>query len=262
MIDTHAHVHVSAFDEDRDRVLRRTWESGGRFLIEVNIDPPGWQKVREMAASDPRIFATVGIHPHSSGQADAGDLDRLLRALREPEAEGTPPGKIKAIGETGLDYHRDYAPRDRQRALFRRHVAAARETGLPLVVHSRDAHDDLLGILEEEGRGEVRGVLHCFSGDLRVAERARALGFLLGFGGAITYNPKRTAPLIRAVGLDRILLETDCPYLAPHPRRAERNEPANIPRIAGAVAEYLGIDRDEVERATDENAIALFDLPR
>ncbi|MBD3161309.1 MAG: YchF/TatD family DNA exonuclease [Candidatus Eisenbacteria bacterium] len=258
LIDTHAHVHTSSFDGDRDAVLARTWDSGGRYLIEVNIDPAGWPEVRRMARSDPRIYATLGVHPHSSGSVGPDDLEDLLGALDDPEISP----RIVAIGETGLDYYRDYAPHDRQRDLFHRHVAAARETGLPLVVHARAAHDDVLRILREEGQGKVRGVLHCFSGDRAVADQARDLGFLLGFGGAITYNPKRSAPLLRDIGLDRIVLETDCPYMAPHPRRRERNEPANVPRIAAAVAEYLGIDRDEVERTTDGNAISLFGLPR
>ncbi len=253
MIDTHAHVHARAFDRDRDDVVRRVWESGGRFLIEVNISSHDWPRVRDLATRDPRIFSTIGVHPHDSGRATLQELENLFRDLDDP--------KIRAIGETGLDYFRDYAPRDVQQEFFRRHIAAARETGLPLVVHSRAAHEDVLRIIEEEGRGEVRGVFHCFAGDGRIAARARALGFLLGFGGAATYNPKRSAPLLQGVGLDGIVLETDCPYLTPHPRRNDRNEPANIPIIAAAIAGYLGVEVGEVDRATDANAIRLFNLP-
>lgn len=253
MIDTHAHVHTRAFDKDRDAVLRRTWEMGGRFLIEVSISPADWPRVWELAQADPRVFVTVGIHPHEAGGAKTQELDHLFTSIGQP--------KVCAIGETGLDYYRDYAPHDLQRTLFRRHVARARETGLPLVVHSRAAHEDVLRILEEEGQGRVRGVMHCFSGDEKIARRAIDLGFRLGFGGAVTYNPSRSALLVRAVGLDAIVLETDCPYLSPHPRRSERNEPANIPAIASALAAYLGIDVAEVERATDASAIDLFGLP-
>jgi TatD DNase family protein len=253
LIDTHAHVHARAFEKDRAAVIDRVWASGGRFLIEVNITAEDWPRVLAMGESDPRIFVTVGIHPHDSGATAAADLDRLLAQAGHP--------RVRAIGETGLDYFRDYAPHEIQRDFFRRHVAAARETGLPLVVHARAAHEDVLRILEEEGRGRVRGVMHCFSGDEEIARRSGDLGFLLGFGGAVTYNPRTSAPLLRAIGLDRMVLETDCPYLTPHPRRNDRNEPANIPAIAEAIAGYLEIDVAEVERVTDANAIRLFNLP-
>lgn len=252
MIDTHAHLHAHAFDRDRAVVLERTWAAGVGRIVEVNINAADWPKVRDLADSDPRIYATVGIHPHDTGGANPAELEAILAEAGNP--------RVVAIGETGLDYFRNYAPHDTQRAFFRRQVAAARETKLPLVVHSREAHDDVLRIIEDEGRGEVRGVLHCFSGDAHVARRGLALGFLLGFGGASTYSPARSAPLIREVGLGSILLETDCPYLAPHPRRKDRNEPANIPAIAGAIAEYLGVDIAEVERVTDANAARLFRL--
>jgi TatD DNase family protein len=253
VIDTHAHVHARAFDKDRAAVLDRVWASGARYLVEVNITAEGWPRVLEMAESDPRIFVTVGIHPHDTEGASIADLEQLLAKADHP--------KVCAIGETGLDYFRDYAPHEIQRGFFRRQVAAARETGLPLVVHSRAAHDDVLRILREEGRGEVRGVMHCFSGDEEVASRATDLGFLLGFGGAVTYSPRKSAPLLRAIGLERMVLETDCPYLTPHPRRKDRNEPANIPTIAAAVAEYLEVGVADVERVTDANAIRLFRLP-
>jgi TatD DNase family protein len=253
LIDTHAHVHARAFDKDRAAVIDRIWASGGRYLVEVNITAEDWPRVLAIGETDPRIFVTVGIHPHDTGTAAPTDLDRLFAQTSHP--------KVRAIGETGLDYFRDYAPHEIQRDFFRRHVAAARETGLPLVVHSRAAHEDVLRILEEEGRGQVRGVMHCFSGDEEVAGRARGLGFQLGFGGAVTYSPKKSAPLLQTIGLDAIVLETDCPYLTPHPRRNDRNEPSNIPVIAAAIAAYLGVDVAEVERVTDANAIGLFRLP-
>lgn len=253
MIDTHAHVHAHAFDKDRDEVLRRTWESGARYLLEVNISAADWPRVRDLVSQDPRIFATLGIHPHDTSREGPQELDRLFGEIAHP--------KIRGIGETGLDYYRDYAPHDRQRDLFRLHVAKALETGLPLVVHSRAAHEDTLRIIEDEGRGRVRGVMHCFSGDERIARRARDLGFLLGFGGTVTYDLARAGALIRSVGCEQIVLETDCPYLTPAPRRNDRNEPANIPVIAGAIAGLLDMKVEEVESVTDANAIRLFGLP-
>ncbi len=253
MIDTHAHLHSKAFAKDRDEVLQRVWKSGGRYLIEVNIGVTGWPLVQEMATLDPRIYITAGVHPHDTSRVSIEQLEDIFGSLDEP--------KVCAIGETGLDFFRDYAPRDLQVDFFRRHVAAARETGLPLVVHSRAAHEETLSILKEEGRGSVRGVFHCFSGDKGIADRAHGLGFLLGLGGAVTYNPRRAGQLVRAIGLDRIVLETDCPYLSPHPNRNDRNEPSKIPEIAAAIADYLETDVGEVERVTDANAIRLFGLP-
>jgi TatD DNase family protein len=262
MIDTHAHLHSQAFKHDSEEVIRRAFAAGLRYLLEVNIDAQGWPNAVELAARDPRIFLTVGIHPHDTGRAGTADLDCLEAHLGDP--------MVRAVGESGLDYYRNYAPHDLQRMFFTRQVAWARETGLPLVVHSRQsadgpsAHQDVLRILLEEGRGQVRGVFHCFSGDLEVARRAADLGFRLGLGGGITYNPGRSGPLLvsiaQALGPEIFVLETDCPYLTPHPRRHDRNEPANIPAIAAALAQYLGLSLDEVERSTDASAISLFRL--
>ena len=261
MIDTHAHVHSSAFDRDRGEVLERAFAAGVDCLLEVNIDVARWPAARELMFSDPRIFGTVGIHPHDVARATVAELESMAEWVTHP--------RIRAIGETGLDYYRDYAPHEIQRDFFTRQVRMAREAKLPLVVHSRQkiggsAHADVLRILAEEGRGEVRGVLHCFSGDLEVARRAHELGFKLGMGGAITYKPKESGPLIRAIAEtidpDIFVLETDCPYLTPHPKRSDRNEPANIPAIAAALADYLGISTQEIARRTDASARALFAL--
>jgi TatD DNase family protein len=261
MIDTHAHVHASAFDRDRAQVLERAFAAGLSALLEVNIDAARWPRALELARGDPRVYATVGIHPHDTGAATREQLETLLAQWDDP--------RVRGIGETGLDDYRDYAPHELQREFFARHVAAARETGLPLVVHARQkpgggAHRDVLRILREEGRGLVRGVFHCFSGDLETAREAVGLGFLLGLGGAITYNPKRTGPLLaeiaREMGPSVFVLETDCPYLTPHPRRNDRNEPANIPIVARALAGYLGLAVEEVARITDQSATELFHL--
>ncbi len=262
MIDTHAHVHARAFDRDRSEVLERAFAAGVGRILEVNIDAGGFGRARALAESDPRVFLTCGIHPHDVTGAQIADLEGLARELAHP--------KVRAVGETGLDYYRDYAPHDRQREFFARHVALARESGLPLVIHAREraegpsAHEDIFRILDQHGRGKVRGVFHCFSGDLEIAHRAIGAGFLLGIGGAVTYSPKRSAPLLQAIaaahGPQVFVLETDCPYLTPHPRRRDRNEPANIPAIAAALASYLGADPPEIERVTDTAAAELFRL--
>ncbi|MFN8546743.1 MAG: TatD family hydrolase [Candidatus Eisenbacteria bacterium] len=175
MIDTHAHVHSRAFDRDRAAVLERASAAGVHTLIEVNIDVAGWPASRALIEAHPQVFGTVGIHPHDVARASREEFEQLAAAVTHP--------KVRAVGETGIDYYRDYAPYELQRDFFRLHVRLARESERPIVVHARQksdgpsAHEDVLSILEEEGRGEVRGVLHCFSGDLEVARRAHALGF-------------------------------------------------------------------------------------
>jgi TatD DNase family protein len=262
MIDTHAHLHVHVYDRDRKVVLDRSFHAGLKALLEVNIDPGGWPEARRLAHSDPRVFLTVGAHPHEAGRIEPEAVEELLAEAGDP--------RVRAIGETGLDNYRNYAPRDQQRRLFQRHVAAAVETGLPLVVHLRSpqgehtAHDEALRILRTEGKGRLRGVFHCFAGGLAQAREAVELGFNLGLGGAITYSPERSAPLLRTIfqelGPEVFVLETDCPYLTPHPRRRDRNEPAQIPVIAQALAAYLGVAPREVERMTDAAARELFRL--
>lgn len=252
MIDTHAHVHVDAFDSDRPRVLTRAFASGLRAVIEVNIHPKRWVAVERLAVSDPRIFATAGIHPNEVREGSADDIEQLVDVLDHE--------RVRGIGETGLDYYRDRSTPELQQDLFRRHIALARERRLPLVVHCRNAHEDVIDILRMEGKGEVRGVMHCFSGDLDNAKKSLDLGFLLGLGGSITYDEERWRPLVCEVGLSGLVVETDCPFLTPVPHRGQRNEPAHVWHTAMALARYLGATIDEVESVTDGNAIELFGL--
>ena len=264
MIDTHAHLHSRAFDSDRAEVLAKIWDAGLRFVLEINIDRAGWPKVRALSESDPRIFVTVGVHPMDVGEATHEDLDRLEPEIAHP--------RVLAIGETGIDYYRDYSPYDKQREFFRRHVAWARAHRKPLVIHSRcrkdgpSSHEDVLAILEGVGGGEVRGVLHCFSGDVEIARRGAALGLKLGMGGAISYgrkkNRKWVAEIAEAVGPDAFVLETDCPYLTPHPHQEKRNDPSYVPQIAGYLADYLGMSLEEVAERTDAAAEELFGFSR
>jgi TatD DNase family protein len=263
MIDTHAHLQAAPFDADREMVLARAFAAGLAGIVEVSIDAAGWPRALAVAERDPRILLTVGIHPHDTGRAAPEDLDRLAGNLGD--------SRVCAVGETGLDYFRDYAPHEIQRGFFRRHVRLARETGLPLVVQARPGpqgppvHADIFRIVEEEGGGRVRGVLHCFSGGLEEAREAAARGFCLGLGGAITYHPRRSGPLLAAIadelGPEVFVLETDSPWLPPQPHRGKRNEPAFVPLVAAALAGYLGTSVAEVERVTDASARKLFGLP-
>jgi len=250
MIDTHAHLHLPDFDADRETVITRNLAIGITGILEVCISLDGWPAVARLMDADRRICVTAGIHPHEAGRAGAADLRRLEPRLQLP--------KVRAIGETGIDTYRDYAPIEDQRALFAAHVALARETGMPLVVHCREAFGEVFAILDREGRGKTSGVFHCFSGTQAEAREVLARGLAIGLGGAVTYAPERWKPIIRALPAASILLETDCPYLRPAPDRHGRNEPALVFRTAEVVAEMRGVDVQSLEHLADANATRLF----
>jgi TatD DNase family protein len=256
VIDTHAHVDGPRFDEDRAEVLRRAAAAGVRHLVNVGHDVASSRRSAAMAAADPGVSAAVGIHPHEAGRTTDADFAEIERLAASP--------RVVAIGECGLDRgpHND-APLDAQERLLRRHVDLARRRGLPLVIHNRDTYPDLFRILEDEAsRGPLRGVMHCFSGGVEEARRSVALGFHVSFSGVLTFrNAERTREAARVVPLDRLLVETDCPYLAPEPHRGKRNEPAFVALTLRRLAEVRGADPAELERATDENAVAAFGLP-
>lgn len=253
MIDTHAHVHLPHYDADREPVLSAGFALGLTGLVEINICRRDYPAVRRLATADPRIVATVGIHPHEAARESPADLRALERELGRPETV--------AVGETGLDTYRDYAPIENQRRLFRHQIGWARETGLPLVMHCRSAFPEMFALLDEEGRGQVRGVFHCFSGGRDELEAVLARGFSVGLGGAVTYAPDHWRRLLPAIPLERILLETDCPYLRPAPDRRGRNEPAFVFVTAEQIAGWLEIDPDAFIARADRNAAELFDLP-
>jgi TatD DNase family protein len=257
MVDSHAHLADGAFDADLSDVIARARAvplEGALCIVEVS-DPAERARAAEVAARWDAIRTTAGVHPHRAGPF-AG-REEAAEPLVESALSADP--LVRAIGEVGLDYHYDFAPRDVQRRVFAAQIRLARRTGFPLVIHTRDADDDTLELLEREGGGRVRGVFHCFSGDTRLAERALALGFHLSFSGIVTF-PKADA--IRAaaiiVPVDRILAETDCPYLAPVPHRGRRNEPAWVAETIGALAAIRRVDAAEMAAATTRNYRALF----
>ena len=253
MIDTHCHLSHPEFDRDREAVIERCFAERVTAVLEVGYSVPSSRAAVDLARRHPeRIRASVGIHPHEAGRATDEDFRTIEALSREPE--------VVAVGETGLDFYRDWAPRDLQVALFARTIRLALERDLPLVVHDRDAHEDVLRILREEGRGRVRGIVHCFSGDLDVARRAVDLGFYLGLGGTVTYlNPrKKKGRMLGALPLDRILLETDAPWLAPEPHRGERNDPTRLPLVVARLAEAHGLPEEAIVERTGENAARLF----
>jgi TatD DNase family protein len=256
MIDTHAHIHDPQFDDDREATLARARAAGVDAIVTIGCDLGDSERAIRTAEAY-GLLATVGIHPHEAKDAPAD----LAAAFDELRAGSTVP--IVAIGETGLDYHYNHSPAEDQRRVLRDQIAYALASALPVVFHQREAYDDFVGILRETwDRTTMRGVIHCFTGN---AEQARTFvdefGMLLGIGGVLTFKtaePLREA--VRAVGLAPIVLETDCPYLAPVPYRGKRNEPAFMLESAGAVAKVLGIERADVIATTTATAKRFFGL--
>jgi TatD DNase family protein len=253
LIDTHAHIHDKAFAEDRAAIVDRMRQAGVNTAVTVGCDMADSERALN-AAREFGVYASVGIHPHEAKDAPP-DLDRAFEPFLRNE-------RVVAIGETGLDYYYDHSPREVQRRVLRAHIALARETGKPVIFHHRDAFEDFAAILRDEWRDGMRGVIHCFTGD---TEQARTyvdeFGMYLGIGGVITFKtaqPVRDA--VMAVGIERLVLETDCPYLAPVPHRGERNEPAYVASTAQKLSELLSISLGDVASITTRNARGLFSL--
>jgi len=255
LIDSHAHIQGNEYAQDLSAVLERAREAGVQKIIVIGGAGPlsSNEAALRLAHSYPALFATIGMHPHDA--KDVGEEDFLhLRELLEDS-------KVVAVGETGLDFYYDHSPRSVQMELFYRFIQMARETGLPLVVHNRQADREVAELLRREGKGEIRGVIHCFTGDYRSAKEFLDLGFHLSFTGIITF--KNAGPLRDVVGklpLDRILVETDSPHLAPVPHRGKRNEPAYVRIVADTVASVRGLSIAEVAQATSSNAQKLFGI--
>ncbi len=253
MTDTHCHVHDAAFDADRAETIARATAAGVRRLVTVGCDIA--DSARAIAAAERfGLRATAGIHPHEAKDAPA-DLASAFAPLLDRKV-------VVAIGETGLDYYYDHSPRDAQAAVLRAQIRLARERQLPVVFHQRDAFEDFCAALEDEFAPEMRGVVHCFTG---TADEARRLtgefGLLLGIGGVVTFaNAHGLRDAVRSTGAEWIVLETDCPYLAPVPMRGKRNEPAFVTHVAAKVAEVLETGVAEIAAITDRNAERLFDL--
>ncbi|MBE0597526.1 MAG: YchF/TatD family DNA exonuclease [Desulfuromonadales bacterium] len=252
LVDTHAHLDNAQFRDDREAVIARALEQGVTRLLTVGTDLASSRLSIEIASAHPEVYAAVGIHPHDALTASEETLEQLRELI-------TSAPKVVAVGEIGLDFYRDRAPREAQREAFRRQIRLAREVDLPLIVHDRDAHQEVLQILREENAQEIGGVLHCFSGDLEMARQCLELGFYLSFPGTITYpKNEELRQVVRGVPIDRLLVETDCPYLAPQPFRGRRNEPAYVRHTAEAIAAIKGLTIADVARITTVNSYRLF----
>lgn len=252
LFDSHCHLTDTAFREDREAVLHRAVEAGLEGLVTIASTVRDAEAAVALAQAHEGVWCTAGIHPHEAGNADEADLDRV-RALAEVHPE------VVAVGETGLDYHYDHAPRAIQRRLFDRHLELASELSLPVVVHAREADADVAAAIEAMPPG-TRGVLHCFTGGPRAFEAAMRAGWWVSFSGIASFRSFEPVELLRAVPEDRLLVETDSPYLAPVPLRGRRNEPAHLPHVVAAVAAHLGRGAGEVARATTRNARAFYAL--
>lgn len=252
LVDTHCHLDLEQFDGDRAQVLERARAAGVERILVVGFAPERWGPALRLARSEPDVVVAVGLHPTEAARYD----DAIEADIREAAAEAP----VCAIGEIGLDYYWMTAPAEVQRRAFLRQIALARDLDLPFIVHQRDAAEDALAVLEEAGPPH-RGVMHCFTGDPAYAERCLALGMYLGIGGAVTFrNARDLHEAVRTVPLERLVLETDAPYMTPSPHRGKRNEPAYVRLVAERVAELRGIPVEEVAEVTTANAARLFAL--
>jgi TatD DNase family protein len=256
LIDSHVNLHAPQFDADREAVIQRARAAGVGLMVNICDRVSNYRAVR-LVAEHPDIWATVGTHPHEAKEDPGLSAARLVELAADPRVVG--------IGETGLDFHYDLSPRDIQATVFRAHVAAARQTGLPLVVHTREADEVMAAILEEEyAAGPFRILMHCYTSGAELAARAAALGAWFSVSGIATFKAAEDVrAVIRDMPADRIVVETDCPYLAPVPHRGRRNEPAYLPHVLAKLAEIRGWSLEEAEARTEDAFFAVFDrIPR
>lgn len=252
LIDTHCHLDFPDFAPEQAEIIARAKARGVGRMITISTHLSRFERVKAVAEAYDDVFCTVGTHPHHSHEEAEPTVEQLVALSQHPKCVG--------LGEAGLDYHYDNAPRDVSQRVFRTHIAAARETGLPLVIHTRDADDDCAVMLKEEmGKGAFKALLHCFTSSRQLAETAIDLGLYISFSGVVTFKDSaELRDIARDIPLERMLVETDAPFLAPVPYRGKRNEPAFVVDTARVLAEVKGVSEAEIARATTENAMRLF----
>ena len=256
-VDSHSHIDGPEYDGDRNEVIQRARQAGVRAILNVGTGDPNsraLERAVQLAEKHDDIYAAVGTHPHDARLFDARAEHRIKALIKN--------SCVIAWGEIGLDYHYDNSPRDVQREVFRRQLRLARDAGLPVIIHTREAEDDTIEILKSESTASgLSGIMHCFSGSLKLAKSTIELGFMISFAGILTF---KKADDLRAVAkhvpLDRLLIETDCPYLAPVPFRGKRNEPAHVVEVARCIAGIHGKDIQEIGAITTKNFVSLFGL--
>ncbi len=252
LVDSHCHLDFPEYAGHVDDVMGRARAAGVGVCVSIGTELARFPGVRAVAEAHPDVWCSVGVHPHESEKEPLGDAARLIAEAAHP--------KVVGIGETGLDYYYEHSPRAPQQANFRAHIAAARETGLPLIVHTRDADDDTIAVLQDEmGRGAFTGLIHCFTGTQRLADAALEMGFYISVSGIATFrNSQGLRDVLKTVPLERLLVETDAPFLAPVPHRGKTNEPAFVVHTAALLAELKGISAAALATATTGNFFRLF----
>jgi TatD DNase family protein len=256
LIDSHAHLDSTDYMEDMHSVVEHARDFALVSIVTIGIAPADWAPTRAIAEKYEMVYPAIGIHPNSANQTNDATMADLEGLCRSTEGK-----RIVGLGETGLDFYREYASHDDQRASFRRHLELARTLDLPVIIHDRDAHEEVLQILREDGKGTY-GVMHSFSGDLAMARECIGMNYMISMSGPVSFRKAVDKHLIaREMPLEWLLVETDCPYLTPEPFRGRRNEPAYVAYTARAIAELRGTSLDIVAQATSANACRLFGLP-
>jgi TatD DNase family protein len=259
LIDSHCHIDSQQFDDDRDEVIMRAGEAGVAAMLNIGTGDPNsddFRRAVRVAESYDNVFASVGVHPHDAKLYDEAAEQHLVELIDSSD-------KVIAWGEIGLDFYYDHSPRDVQIDVFRRQIRTARKSGLPIIVHSRDANDETIQVLTEEcsGQGFPGGIMHCFGGTAEMAEKLMRVGFLISFAGNVTFKKAdNLREAARAVPIDKLLVETDCPFLAPVPVRGKRNEPAFVAHTARFLAHLYGVGFDTLAERTTRNFMQFFGL--
>ncbi|EST51762.1 hydrolase TatD [Brevibacillus panacihumi W25] len=253
LFETHAHLNAKEFDEDREAVIARAKENGVDTIVNIGFNAETIPTCLELADNYDFIYAVIGWHPQDAKDMTDEHLEWIEELSRHP--------KVVGLGEMGLDYHWDTSPRDVQAEVFRKQIRLARKLDKPIIIHNRDAHQDVISILKEEKASEVGGIMHCFSGSWETAKLALNMNFYISFGGPLTFkNAKQPKEVAAKVPLDRLLIETDCPYLTPHPFRGKRNESGYVRYVCEEMANLHGLSYEEMAKITSDNARRLFRL--
>ncbi|MFC7322328.1 TatD family hydrolase [Halobacillus campisalis] len=251
LFDTHVHLNADQFNEDREETIARAREAGVQYMTVVGFDRKTIPLAIQIAEDYDHMYAAVGWHPVDAIDMTEEDLQWIEELSSHP--------KVVAIGEMGLDYHWDKSPADVQKEVFRKQIRLAKKVKMPIIIHNREATDDIVEILKEENAAEVGGIMHCYSGPVETAKECVDMNFMISLGGPVTFkNAKLPKEVAKAIDLEHLLVETDCPFLAPHPNRGKRNEPAYVKLVAEQIAELKGLTYEEVTQRTTENAFKFF----
>jgi TatD DNase family protein len=253
LFDSHAHLNSSKFQHDQEAVIQRARENGLIGIVNIGYDGESSRLSVALAEKYPDIWAVIGVHPHDAHEANEEDFRIIESLLAHP--------KVRGVGEIGLDYYRDLSPRSVQQDVFRRQIVTARKWKKPVVIHDRDAHGDILRIMQEENAGINGGIMHCFSGSKETAKLCMDMGFYISIAGPVTFrNAPKLQEVARYIPMDRLLVETDCPYLAPEPYRGKRNEPAYVRLVAEKIAALKGMDPEDFGNITTANTLSVLGI--